>query len=396
MATLKLDRRRANKSGKFPVKVLVGESTDIMLSTDVYAGDAEWDDVSGRYVGKNAKRVNDLLSMILSRVNTRIIDLKIERRWSNLTTKQIRASLSLCTSSDKPQKMAGSVGEVFDEVIRSKKGRTAEIYKDTLRRLQLFCDPDSLDFDRINRLWLERFCGAMSDLAVNTRAIHLRNLRCVCNYAIDMGVTNNYPFRRWHIPTEDTRMRVMPLEQWRRMAQVELTEQYAEYRDMYLLTFYLVGINIVDLAGLTQDNIADGRLVYRRSKTGRLYSIRIEPEAEEIIERYKGKRHLLRCFDRYANYKDFAQHLNNGLRKIGERDADGKMKPISTEVTTYWARYSWATYAAQIDIPKDTISEALGHSYGNKITAVYIEYDKSKIDAANRRVIDWVIHGIRE
>lgn len=395
MATLKLDRRRANKSGKFPIKVLVGESTDIMLSTDVYASDEEWDDASGRYVGKNAKHVNDLLSMILSRVNTRIIDLKIERRWANLTTKQLRASLSACTSSDKPQKMAGSVGEVFDEVIGSKKGRTAELYKDTLRRLRLFCDPDCLDFDRINRLWLERFCSAMSDLAINTRAIHLRNLRCVCNYAIDMGVTNNYPFRRWHIPTEDTRMRVMPLEQWRRMAQVELTEQYAEYRDMYLLTLYLVGINIVDLAGLTQDSVVDGRLLYRRSKTGRLYSIRIEPEAEEIIERYKGKRHLLRCFDRYENYKDYAQHLNNGLRKIGERGADGKMVPISTEVTTYWARYSWATYAAQIDIPKDTISEALGHSYGNKITAVYIEYDKSKIDAANRRVIDWVIYGIR-
>ena len=179
------------------------------------------------------------------------------------------------------------------------------------------------------------------------------------------------------------------------MAQVELTEQYAEYRDMYLLTLYLVGINIVDLAGLTQDSVVDGRLLYRRSKTGRLYSIRIEPEAEEIIERYKGKRHLLRCFDRYENYKDYAQHLNNGLRKIGERGADGKMVPISTEVTTYWARYSGATYAAQIDIPKDTISESLGHSYGNKITAVYIEYDKSKIDAANRRVIDWVIYGIR-
>ena len=395
MATLKLDRRRANKSGKFPIKVLVGESTDIMLSTDMYASDEEWDDASERYVGKNAKHVNDLLSMILSRVNTRIIDLKIERRWANLTTKQIRASLSACTSSDKPQKMAGSVGEVFDEVIGSKKGRTAELYKDTLRRLQLFCEPDSLDFDRINRLWLERFCSAMGDLAVNTRAIHLRNLRCVCNYAIDMGVTNTYPFRRWHIPTEDTRMRVMPLEQWRRMAQVELTEQYAEYRDMYLLTFYLVGINIVDLARLTYDSVVDGRLLYRRSKTGRLYSIRIEPEAEEIIKRYKGKRHLLRCFDRYENYKDYAQHLNNGLRKIGERGADGKMVPISTEVTTYWARYSWATYAAQIDIPKDTISEALGHSYGNKITAVYIEYDKSKIDAANRRVIDWVIYGIR-
>lgn len=71
------------------------------------------------------------------------------------------------------------------------------------------------------------------------------------------------------------------------------------------------------------------------------------------------------------------------------------MSPVEPALTSYWARYSWATYAADLDIPKDTISEALGHAHGSKITGVYIKFSRDKIDAANRRVIDWALKGIK-
>jgi integrase len=61
-------------------------------------------------------------------------------------------------------------------------------------------------------------------------------------------------------------------------------------------------------------------------------------------------------------------------------------------VTTYWARHSWATIAASLDIPDDTIALALGHAGANSTTSIYIERDRRKIDAANRRVIDWVLY----
>jgi integrase len=62
-------------------------------------------------------------------------------------------------------------------------------------------------------------------------------------------------------------------------------------------------------------------------------------------------------------------------------------------VTTYWARHSWATIAASLDIPDDTIALALGHSGANATTSIYIERDLRKVDAANRRVIDFVLYG---
>jgi hypothetical protein len=60
-----------------------------------------------------------------------------------------------------------------------------------------------------------------------------------------------------------------------------------------------------------------------------------------------------------------------------------------------WARHSWATIAASLDIPDDTIALALGHAVANSTTSIYIERDRRKIDAANRRVIDWVLYNKR-
>lgn len=159
---------------------------------------------------------------------------------------------------------------------------------------------------------------------------------------------------------------------------------------------------MVDLSALTKENVVEGRIEYRRAKTGKFYSIKIEPEAQAILDKYKGKKHLLAPFDKYENYKDYVAHLNAALRKVGPiKKVGGKpqytknhlpvMVPLEAGITSYWARYSWATYAADLDIPKDTISEALGHKYGSAITGVYIKFSRDKIDAANRKVIDWLL-----
>ena len=57
----------------------------------------------------------------------------------------------------------------------------------------------------------------------------------------------------------------------------------------------------------------------------------------------------------------------------------------------YWARHSWATIAAELDIPKETIAAALGHS-SSTVTDIYINFDRTKIDRANRQVLDYVLY----
>ena len=55
------------------------------------------------------------------------------------------------------------------------------------------------------------------------------------------------------------------------------------------------------------------------------------------------------------------------------------------------SRHSWATIAAYLDIPKDTIAAALGHG-GHTVTDIYIEFDMRKVDEANRKVLDYVLY----
>jgi integrase len=93
--------------------------------------------------------------------------------------------------------------------------------------------------------------------------------------------------------------------------------------------------------------------------------------------------------------------MNENLGKIGPVEytlskVKGKSRQLITyhglfpDLTTYWARHTWATVAHKIGVPKDVISMALGHSFGNRVTDTYIDYDSEKVDEANRKVIDYM------
>ena len=180
---------------------------------------------------------------------------------------------------------------------------------------------------------------------------------------------------------------------------MEVQPHQEKYRDLFMLTFYLIGINPVDLLSLTRENIVNGRIEYSRSKVDQTYSIKLEPEALEIIERYKGKSFLIDPLDSYSYYKDFLHRWNENLQQLGElewvkgksgRKNKKKVTPLYPDLTTYWARHTWATIAGQLEIPIETISKALGHETGSKTTWIYYQFDQNKIDQANRKVIDFI------
>ena len=84
-------------------------------------------------------------------------------------------------------------------------------------------------------------------------------------------------------------------------------------------------------------------------------------------------------------------HSKSYLSQLVNGKAFNQDGPFN-ELTAYWARHTWATIAASLDIPREVIAHALGHrSDYNSVTDVYIRYDERKTDQANRLVISHVL-----
>lgn len=295
---------------------------------------------------------------------------------------------------NKPTKPKGCFVDIFEEFADNHKESTKELYYYSLRRIEQFDKYIATrSIDEIGIPWLTRFESWLAQTnSKNARNILLRNIRAVFNYALDCEYTTNYPFRRFKIRPEATRKRAMTVEQLRSLAVYPVEDYQVFYRDMFVLMFCLIGINVVDLYSL--GGIVDGRVEYRRAKTHRLYSIKVEPEAQAIIDKYHGTKNLLCIADRWTTHSQFGKQMNKALKRMGEMQRVGRggkkvFEPIVTGLTTYWARHTWATIAASLDIPKETIAHALGHG-NDTVTDIYIDFDKRKVDEANRKVLDYV------
>lgn len=289
----------------------------------------------------------------------------------------------------------------YEKYVESK---TTKSYKAscqyTLDKMRKHCkDLSRLTFDDITLKWLNDLDAKLVEdgLSQNSRNIHFKNIRTCLNRAIDEELTNNYPFRRFKIRSEETRKRNLPAKELRRLFNYTVEPYQEYYLDYFKLMFMLIGINGTDLYNLKK--IENGRVEYRRAKTHKLYSIKVEPEAMEIIDRHRSQNGdgLLDITDRWKNPNDFIKNMNIALKKIGKLEIVGrggkkKIKAEWPDLSTYWTRHSWATIAADIDIPDAVISCALGHSTVNPTTGIYIDRNKKKVDRANRKVLDWVLY----
>lgn len=395
------------------------------------------DDPSGPVVGHPySRRMNAVLSVKIAAANDVLLDFAsrnrsaapaelfdaVEQRLDSAKAEQNRLD------RESAQRQATSVLIVWKKFQDGKSGRTWELYHETLRRICRFVaersrskatEPDAIVADGMKELaqmqfeditldWLDSFDRWLArSRGVNARSIDLRNLRAVCMYAWKYEYTEAYIFRRWKIRKEDGSIEPLTPQQFREVFTFPLTEgsPLRMYRDIALLGFLLIGINIVDMHGLLRTDLRNGYLYYTRAKTHRRYCIRVEPEAEYIINKYKGEVHLLSWADRYRTHQSFAQHLNEeGLQRIGPTQqipvkyhghSRTEYRPLVPGLTYYQLRHTWACFAADLDIPKDTIALCLGH--GRKtVTDVYVRYDQSKIDEANRRVIDYAMNLLAE
>lgn len=207
-----------------------------------------------------------------------------------------------------------------------------------------------------------------------------------------------------YYPKEDTVRRSMDVTVLRKIFnQTGLSRIVQSRLDICKLMFCLCGINTKDLATMKKScyDRKTNRITYNRSKTKEARadnarsSIRIEPEIQDIFEKHLAKDgDLLFSFCHSADeveYRNLKFSLTRSLRIACNKCG------IQENITPYWFRHTWATIARnKCNISKDDIDLCLNHVGNNPMADVYIDEDWSRIDAANRKVLDFVFHSDKE
>lgn len=399
MASVKIyfDTRSVKGDGTYPLKLSVTNRGSELINLNISIRKDQWD---GYKVidHPNRKFINSYLLQRQASAESLILKLTVTGELKTISIKELKKRIE--TEGGEPIEeepvQIYTVKEHFERFISFKKKKSTQgTYRETIKYVSNFSGPD-LQFKDIDITWLKEFNNHLEnkELAVNSRAIQMRNIRAVFNDAIKEGKISAdlYPFgRKYKIKHEETSKRSLSVENLILLRDYPCEAHQEKYRDLFMLMFYLVGINSIDLFNLADIN--DGFIHYRREKTGRLYTINIPPVAMEIIEKYKGESQLIDVLDRYGYYKDFTHRMNENLQKIGPFTIGKHGKKIRTPLfpylTTYYARHTWATIASKLDIPEATIGAALGHGKKNN-TNIYIDFDVNKIYEANQKVVDYV------
>lgn len=410
-----LDKRAVKEPGKAVLKLVIAHQANSALITLVKIYETQWNPKDEVIINHDdSVALNSLISYKHSVVKRVIAKLMLDEAINNMTAAQIRAK---CIDELEPEKKKKRIEEKETKISfiyrmrryaeRMGKG-SQHTYNYTIKRITEFCaqpnqiSVNKLKFEDITLDWLRQFDTFLEKAksSKNTRNIHFRNMRAVFNEALDDEIISNYPFRRFKIKNEVTKQRVLTVEEIRTIAYLEVEECGERYRDYFMLMFFLMGINHTDLCHLK--GMDRGRIEFHRQKTNHFFSMKVEPEAMAIIKKYKGENWLLNVLDEIEKPVSFLKQCNKYLKKMGPvtRTGLGGKKTYNSlfpKLSTYYSRHSWASIAADLEIPDGTISEGLGHEHGNKVTRGYIhKYSYKNIDNANRKVIDWVLYGIKD
>jgi len=227
---------------------------------------------------------------------------------------------------------------------------------------------------------------------------HLRDLKTLFNAAVkyynndDFGVyrIKHNPFKNLKVDSPPiTRKRNISIEQIKiiQNCQPKNGSRAELAKDLFMLSFYMCGMNAVDIYNLDSSKINEGRLEYNRSKTTRMrrddafISIRIVPEAKPLLEKY-----IDILNEKYATHTGLDEALSMGMKDL-------RLVTGIRELTFYWARHTFATLARnKCRLSMNDVALALNHVDSNhKTTDIYIDKDWTIVDEVQERVVGLLI-----
>lgn len=266
------------------------------------------------------------------------------------------------------------VQELKDE----KRIGTAVSYESAMNSIEAF--KKGLKFADITASFLTKYENAMINAGKSktTVGIYLRSLRTIYNRAtIDKAL---YPFgegkNKYSIPTGRNIKKALTLEDIAKIFyhEVEAGSTKAMAKDYWIFIYLCNGLNVKDLCLLKHKNIEGDVLKYERAKTKRskkdsdLITVSLKPEAKAVISNWgqhsiNGETYIFPHLQKGMTaererkiYQQLTKTINKYMKIIA------KELELNKDVTTYFARHSFATILKNSGASMEFISEALGHS----------------------------------
>lgn len=411
MATFKAEiyahQKRAD--GTYNIKIRVThKQRKKYLATPWYVGK---EDLTRALKLKNQKyidMVDDLLRKYRSMCNSvgeGLDDMTVEQVVELITRKEAEKPFDL-DIVDYTRKFA-------DKLNKQGRSGTAKAYEVAINSLCRFVGRESVSIKEITVQFLTDWMAWIAEQPPRknckkgdrAQGLYLAQLRAMYNRAKkefndeEAGVIRIpfSPFNKVEIPKPSlSRKRALTVEQLRKFSEIPYTtilqpgvNRFNFAKDVFLLSFMLVGMNAVDL--YTATDCTNGRITYQRTKTRNRradkaeISIKIEKEAMALFEKYRdpsGQR-VFKFYKLYSSVDTFTAALNKGLKKLGAIIG-------VDDLEFYAARHSWATIANnEAGVDKYAVHEALNHvDETMRVTDIYIRKNWERTDKANRTVLD--------
>jgi site-specific recombinase XerD len=311
-----------------------------------------WDE-TGRKIKKNcpgienATRVNNLLDKERARALDVLTRLHDRDELKTLSLSELKAKIE---RQEADMTFFVFTEELVQSLVEQKRIGTANYYRNVLREVSNFRKQKDFQFRELTHNFLLQFERAYLSrgLERNGLNVHLRGIKAICNRAIKAGhmEKEQYPFAQYAIKAKPTKKRAIAIDAIQRIIARDLStdSKLFEARSLFLLSFGAWGAPFIDLAFLKVSNIVNGRLQYKRRKTGKHYDIKITPDVKNVIDHFAAGKssddYLLPVIkrtelqDQYSDIDEARRRYNKRLKKLAT------LAGIDENLTSYVSRHS--------------------------------------------------------
>lgn len=225
----------------------------------------------------NKELINNLITEKTKEFSNQIIEFKSESKDFTVTklVETVVGGNSIQTISD-------FLHSEIDRLYNEGRLKYASTFKELRASLLEFNKHLDVYFSDIDINWLKQYESFLRNkgLGDNSIGVRFRIFRVLYNRAITENIVkaDYYPFRIYKVSKlkKETVKRSITKTDVEQIIKYKVDREYTQLAiDLFYFSYLSGGINFVDIAYLTKDNIIDTRLVYTRKKTKKLIKLPI-------------------------------------------------------------------------------------------------------------------------